>query len=701
MTRGAGSAVRAMLEAESVAVVGASERPGSFGRRMVDEVRKSPSRPEVHLVNPRYEKIEGLRCVASLDDVHAPVDVVLMGVPDSALEHEMRRAARRGDRSAVVFGGAHEPPGGSSRTLRERVADLASEAGMAVCGAGCMGFVNVSSGLRAIGYVEADPVPSGPLALVSCSGSAFSALLRTHRRFGFTIAVSSGQELVTPANAYVDYALTLDETSVVALVLEQMRDPAGLRSSLEEAARRRVPVVALTVGRSSGGGEMVVAHSGALAGGDAAWEALFDSCGVLRVCDLDEMTDTLELLACGRRMAPTVPPLGGGIATVHDSGAERALVVDIAEDLNVRFAQIGRRTEGELDRILDPGLRAENPLDLWGTGSDTAETFRDALLILAGDEEVDAAALCVDLVYEFDGDSSYEVALQDAWDATEKPVALVSNVTSAIDPAAAARLRAHGVPVLEGTRSGLLAFEHLGDLRDFENRAPETGHGTDRDRRSRWLERLSSGPLDAATSLELLADYGIAVTEAVGVGGRDEAIEAATSIGFPVVLKTDEPGVAHKSDVGGVLLGLDSPAEVASAYDDLAARIGRRAVVAETAPEGVELALGIVRDRSLGPIVVVGAGGVLVELLSDRSVGLPPIGADGARRMLDRLAVRRVLDGVRGSRPCNVEAVVRAIEGVSAIACELGDRITEFDVNPLRCGPDKAVAVDALVVTER
>ena len=308
----------AMLEARTVALVGASPRPGSLGERMVSEVTRSPSRPEVYLVNPRHEQIAGLPCHASLADLPGPVDLVLLGVPDPAVEEQLALAAHRGDRSAVLFGSAHELPGqppgqrpgqppGQPPGLRARLAATARAAGMAVCGAGCMGFVNVTRGLRAVGYLEPDPLPAGPVALITHSGSVFSALLRTRRRLGFTVAVSSGQELVTTAAQYAEYALSLPGTGVLALVLEAVREPGLLRAVLATARERRIPVVMLTAGRSAGGRALVSAHSGALATADGGWEALAAAYGVHRVSDLAEMSDTLELFALAGTRRPANP----------------------------------------------------------------------------------------------------------------------------------------------------------------------------------------------------------------------------------------------------------------------------------------------------------------------------------------------------------------------------------------------------------
>ena len=711
------AALRAMLEPRSVALVGASPRAGTFGARMTEEIAKSPSRPRIYPVNPKYAELDGRRCYASLAQLPEAVDLALLAVPDAALEQQLTLAAERGVRSAVIFGSAHSDVGAphSGPALRERLTSIATAARMELCGAGCMGFVNVSRGLRAIGYTEADPVPDGPVALVTHSGSVFSALLRTRRKLGFTLAVSSGQELVTRTPAYLEYALSLPETGVLVLVLEAIRDGAALRRVLARAAERDIPVVLLTTGNSAGGREMVAAHSGALAAADGGWEALARAYGVHRVGDLAELMDTVELFAVGRRPAAAANPARAGIATVHDSGLERAHVVDMAAELRVPFASLGAGTVDRLSGLLDPGLVPANPLDVWGTGADTRELFGGSLAALADDPAVAAVALAVDLVHELDGDHSYPLALLDVAERTDKPLAVLSNVSSAIDLDVASQLRGQGIAVLEGTRSGLLALQHLLDHARLGACARSPGDagpgrlgdslsngsaaaGTNCDRRRRGAALLASGGATGAPLLGLLVEYGIAVARTVPVADGAVALAAARSIGYPVVLKTDEPAIGHKSDVGGVLVGIADSAQLTAGYADLAARLGPRALVCQSVPAGVELALGIVRDPELGPLVVVGAGGVLVELLADRAVALPPVSPATAREMVDGLRVRAVLAGVRGAPPADLDAVISAIAGLSVLAVELGDELEALDVNPLICGPGGAVAVDALAI---
>ncbi len=710
-----------MLEAGSVALVGASPRPGSFGERVLIELERSPSKPEIHLVNPRYasagEQVNGRRVLDSLDDIDGPVDLVLLAVGDTSLAAELTRAARRGDRSAVIFGSAIDPDFPTDSTgFRARLASTAIDAGMALCGGGCMGFVNASHGLRAIGYIERDPLPAGPIALVTHSGSAFSAMLRTDRPFGYSLAVSSGQELVTTAADYLDYGLGLPETRAVALLLETLRSPSSLRPALSRAAAADIPVVALTVGSSEAGRAMVAAHSGALAGSDGAWEALFDAHGVLRVGDLSEMCDTLELLLAGRR-APGAGAAQGlsrgsggrGIAAVLDSGAERALLVDVAAEVKVGFAEISPVTTKRLSDLLDPGLEPGNPLDVWGRGGSPEELFTGSLLALADDESVDAVALAIDLVPEFDGDESYRSAVVATWEATELPLCVLSNVPAALDREAAARLRSCGIPVLEGTRSGLLALGHLLELRDFTARGAVPEAVIDEARRSRARAAAAAAAAAAGSASgrhaaaadsglaarAVLAEYGIRSPRTLLAGDRASAVAAAEQLGFPVVMKTGE-SIAHKTEAGGVILGISSREAAAEAYDRISS-IGATVTVSELIPPGVELSLGLVRDALLGPLVVVGAGGVLVELLSDRSVALPPLDRAAAMRMLDSLRIRPLLDGFRGAPAVDLEAVCEAICAMAAVALELGEALDALEINPLSCGPDGVWALDVLL----
>jgi acyl-CoA synthetase (NDP forming) len=660
---------------------------------MVSEVLRSSAAISVHLVNPRYDEILGRRCHATVADIDGPVDLVLLGVGDPALESELTLAARSGDRSAVIFGNVNEPFGSADEPLRSRLATIARNASMALCGGGCMGFVNVAYGVRAIGYVEPYPIPAGPVALVTHSGSVFSAMLRARRGIGYTIAVSSGQELVTTTPAYIDYALSLPQTGVIALVLETIRDASSLRASLAMASARDIPVVVLPVGTSERGRSMVAAHSGAVAGGTAAWEALADAHGVHLVADLEELLDTVELFAAGRR-ARSVPGSDrtSGLAAVLDSGAERALLVDVAAATGVPFADLSAETASRLSGRLDPGLVATNPLDVWGNGADTERLFGDVLIELASDPAVEALALAVDLVEELDGDESYRRAVLRAAAATDLPVAVLSHMPAALDLRVAAELRAAGVPVLEGTRTGLRA---LGHLLAHSRPTPTTAVPAvvDAARQQRWRTRLAAGRLPTVEAFALLRDYGIDVAEVRAADTVDATVAAAAAIGYPVVLKTDEQ-IAHKTDVDGVVTGLGDESALRAVYCELSQRLGPCVVVCRQVAHGTEVLVGAVRDDSLGMLVVVGAGGVLVEQAADRVAALPPIDPAHARTLIARTAVHRLLTEPRGGVAADLDAVAHAVAGLSALVVDLGTLIDAIEINPLLCNAAGATAVD-------
>jgi acyl-CoA synthetase (NDP forming) len=458
-----------------------------------------------------------------------------------------------------------------------------------------------------------------------------------------------------------------------------------LRAALRRAAEQDVPVVILTVGGSPGGRAMVAAHSGALAGDAAGWAAFCASTGAVRVTDLTEFTDTLELFAAGRRARNR-----GGIATVHDSGAERALCADLAHDLDVPFAELGHDTVWAISELLDEGLIATNPLDVWGSGADTQTLFGACLRAVTDDPAVAVTALAVDLVTEYDGDTAYTDAVLDIASGTEAPLAVLASVPSAIDAVTAQRLRDNGIPVLEGTRSGLAAMGHLAS---WPLALPAAAAPVDATRRARWRDLLAAGPIPA---FDLLADYAVPVVASRWAHSLGQALAAADEIGYPVALKT--LGTEHKSDVGGVALGLSDDAALSIAYIAMAESLGPAVSVDTMAGDGVEISVGFVRDDAFGPLIVIAAGGVLVELLADRVVACPPLSHVEARRLLDTLRIRPLLDGWRGSPAVDVDGLVDVIVGFADMATELGDMLDAVEANPVIVSASGVIAVDALVI---
>jgi len=690
-----------MLEARSVAVVGASVKDGSLGRQMMVELVRGGYEGDVYPVNPRYDEVMGHRCYPSIGEAPGPVDLAILGVANARIEGALAEAAASGAGSAVTFSSLYEesPPELGLPPLADRVAGIARGAGMALCGGNGMGFLQLESKLRATGFPTPDAPRAGPVALISHSGSAFAAFAFNDRSIGFNVVVSSGQEIVTTMADYMAYALSLASTRVLALLLETVRDPAGFRESLAHAAERGVAVLALKMGRTEHSAAMVQAHSGALAGEHGAYEALFDAHGVHECRTFDEMADAIELFSSSRRVTS-----GRGIASVHDSGGERAMLVDLAHELDVPFAAISPATTATIDAVLDPGLVAENPLDAWGTGIDADRIFRESMRALHDDPDTAALAFVVDMTrQEEPADEGYVGITLDIWATTDKPFCMLSNLSSAVAHEQATIVRDAGIPVLEGTDSGLRSLGHLLDDRAFRGRPPvRPPPPVDVAVREDWRERLRRASelsdLSETAGLRLLRDYGIPAVEAEHAAGLDQAAAAAARIGFPVAIKTAMPGTAHKSDAGGVRLGVASPGELVTAYGDLEHRLGPQVTVAAMAPAGLEVALGVVRDPTFGALVLVAGGGILVELLHDRRLAFPPLDEDRARRLIDELRMRPLLDGVRGRLAADVDALADAIARLSVLATDLGDLIEALDVNPVICSPDGCVAVDALIV---
>jgi len=679
-----------LLTPKSVALVGASPKPGSVGRGMIASAIMGETPARIHLVNPNYPEIAGRPCYASLADLPETVDMAVLGVANARLEAALADAIKAGVRAATIFASGYLENDGAPK-LTARLSALAKEAGIAVCGGNCMGFYNLEYGLRICGFPPPDWMRAGGIAFITHSGSAFSALCHNDKRLGINLAVSAGQELATNVADYLDYVLSLESTKVVGLFLETVRDPEGFTAALGKAQAKNIPVVALKVGRTAASAALAVSHSGALAGNHAAYEALFDRYNVIAVDTMDDLTNALHFYAGGRELAP------GGIATMHDSGGFRELAMDLAVERRVPFAKINAETTAKLAARLDYGLEPINPLDAWGTGNDWEGIFQDCMQALIDDPDTALAALCVETRDGYALTEGYGEMLRAIRAATSKPVILATNIASNSSDDVAVRLAHDGVPVLSGVASMLTVVRKAMDRRD--RGTPKAATSAPKGAREKWRARLEHGTtLDEAESLALLGEYGISVMAHDIVENEAELLMAARALLSPWALKTAMPGLFHKSDVGGVKLGIATVEALVAAYADLKSRLGPRALVVIMADKGVELSFGITRDPQFGAIVRVGAGGVLIELLKDCRFALPPFSSDEALRHLNALALRPLLDGIRGAPPADLENLSQALSRFSILAADLGDLIAEMDVNPLIAGPHGCVALDALIV---
>lgn len=691
-----------MLRARSIAVVGASQ-PDRFGGKLCRNLLGFGYSGALHFVNPRYERLFDRPCHASLRDLPERPDCALLAVPNARLLDTLREAASCGIPSAVIFANAWSDSGLPGPSLQDRLAEVARSSGMAVCGPNCMGFVSLAERIAVSGYDTNPATPAGHVALVSHSGSVWDALLQNRRGVAWSYIVSPGNEMVTTVADYMHFALGDPRTRAIGVFLETVRDPDGFLDALELAARRDVPVVVLKTGRTARGAELALAHSGALAGEDAAYEAVFERYGVRRARSIDELMDALELFATGMR------PAGSRVSALLDSGGQRSLLVDLAAAEGIEFAPIGDATKARLDEVLEPGLDATNPLDAWGTGNGSDEIYAESLLALDADPATDLCLFAVDLYPIDDATAAYPKIAASVKDRLTKPLVWLSHASATTSDAQAGALRGMGIPVLLGTETGLRAVRHLVEYARFqreragrfrpERAEPEPRRVPRPSNLSELQGELAAAgeALDEHASKRLLRAWGLPVTREQLALCLDDALVAAGRLGYPVVLKTAS-GERHKSDRGGVRLDLADADELAAAYREIERSLGPRVLVQEQVPPGVELLLGVVSDPQFGPMLTIGTGGIFVEILADLRWLLLPASEADIEAALDALRGAPLLRGARGRAPVDRGAVVRAVQGLAALALDLGDRIAAIDVNPLVALPDRAVVVDALIV---
>ncbi|MDG2481961.1 MAG: acetate--CoA ligase family protein, partial [Alphaproteobacteria bacterium] len=622
--------LRPLLAPKSIAVVGASGREGSFGLSTLQNLNNPGFDGPVHPINPGYDEIDGLACFPSLRDVPGGVEHAVLSVANAGVEAALTEAAEAGVRAVTMFGSAYLEGDTGEPKLRDRLQAIAREADMLVCGANCMGFVNYESSTRAtwMAIDKDDWDDPGNITLITHSGTCFLTLQFNDPRHRHNMCISAGQELTVTAADYMDYALEQESTRAIALFLETVRDPDAFRAVLDKAVERDVPVVAIKVGVTEKSAELAQSHSGALAGQDAAYEALFDHYGVLRVDNWDDLAATSRVLSDARKLSP------GGLAGIMDSGGARGMLIDMADKMGVPLADIGPQTVKKLAGLLEYGLEPVNPTDVWGTGLDWENVFGGCMQALADDEDAAFTAIFSDLGFTDEVGWGLVGIAEGVAANTDKPVYLCQHWSRAMNSIGVQQSVDTPVVVIDGTQTFLtavrLAMQRRDRIDDGPGDMPALPSQAVVDQ---WRARLGTGePFDENEGLDLLDAFGMTTPGRAIASSRDEALTAAEAVGYPVVLKTALAGIQHKSDVGGVVLNLANGEALAAAYGTMAAELGPRVLIAAMAGKGVELAAGIVIDSQFGPLVMVAAGGVLIEIMHDRRFLLPPAGRASARR---------------------------------------------------------------------
>lgn len=681
-----------LLNPSSIALVGASPNAGSYGNSMIGACLEAGYEGDVFLVNPKYSEIDGRPCYPDFKSLPLIPEHAVLMVANQRIEQVFAETIAAGIKAATIFSSGYLDDG-QPVPLVDRLRKMAYDAQVLVCGGNCLGFYNRVHKVRCLMEGHGMEAP-GPVTFISQAGSILASVSENDGRLRFNLTVSSGQEITTDVSDYMDFALGLSSTRAIGLYIETIRNPQKFVSVLKRASAADIPVVIAKVARSERGKRFAVSHSGALAGDSAVYRAILKRYGAIYVDDPDELVATLQLMSTGKRAAP------GELVSITDSGGERELLADVAADQGVAFAEISDKTREILKTRLEYGLVAENPVDAWGTGHNYEEIFGECFTALLKDPQAGLGLWIADVR---DAASYYQhfanIAIRIS-KTTDKPIAFATCFSKCMNEGLANKLADAGIPVLEGMRPAMVAVRSMLEYSAFRRRPaivpPPAPPASVVDR---WLRRCATRrSLGESESLALLSDFGVIVVEHRLATSQEEALAATTEIGFPVALKTAETGIHHKSDVGGVHLSLSDAQAVTQAYGQLAGRIGPRVLISKMASPGVEISFGFVRDPQFGPIIVVGAGGVLIELLHDVRLAVPPVDRNAALNLINDLSIRPMLSGFRGKDPCDIDALATMLVKFSVMVIALESVLSEVDINPIIVSAEGAVVVDALII---
>jgi acyl-CoA synthetase (NDP forming) len=676
--------LRPLFAPRSVAVVGASSDPSKWGNVLARGALRGAHRRTVYLVNRAGGEILGTRAVPSLANLPHPPELVVLSVPASGFEQAVHEALAAGAKAIVAISaglGEHDEAGkGVEAAVTERV----RAAGAVLLGPNCLGVFDADAELD-LGW---SALPAGEVALVSQSGNLALELARLAiaAGLGFSRFVSLGNQADLVAADVLDELVAHERTRVIALYLEDFRDGRAFVAAAARARAAGTPVVLLPGGTSGSSARAAAqSHTGALVSDSRAIDAACAAGGILRVATPAQLIDAAQALRSGRL------PRGRRVAVYADGGGHGVIAADVLAAAGLDVPALSPRTRATLGGLLPATASLANPVDFAGGGERGLTAYADVGRVLLRSGDVDAVLLTGYFGgYGADtpelGEEEIATARALAAAATEADGVLVVQ-TSYPESVAASELRQDGVAVYGDVASAAAALELLARLAESDPVAPfETN-----------LRDLDAPAPGYAAARDFLAEAGVPMTAAQPASTADEALAAAAELGYPVALKAGQ--LVHKSNAGGVLLGLEDGDQLASAFADLAARLGPQSFSVERmAPvEGVELIVGAKRDPRFGAVVLVGLGGVYAEILDDVAVALAPIEEQAAERLIRSLRGAPLLDGARGRRALDIAAAAYAVAAVSRAAAACPE-ILEIDVNPLLVGEREVLGLDARIV---
>jgi acetate---CoA ligase (ADP-forming) len=683
-----------LFRPRSVAILGASTSPTKIGGRPVASLLQNKFDGPIYPVNPRNDTVQGLPSYSSVLDIKEPVDLAICSVPDAAVKTALSECAEKGVGAVIVFSSGFAEVGDEGAQAQAEIADMVRSAGMRMMGPNCMGMVNFGASIvgsfhPAFGQ---DLVP-GRIGLVSQSGAfgGLSYMLARERRQSLSFMLTTGNEADVDIGDCTAFLAEDPNTDVILLYMEGCRHGPKFVEALERARANGKPVVAVKLGRTEAGAAAAASHTAALAGEDSVVDAIFKQFGVYRASSIEEFFDVARACVVGQL------PRNDRVAMVTVSGGVGVLMADDAHGRGLDVAPMPEDAQAAMLEMV-PFAGPRNPIDV------TGQILNDMSLLSRTMSLVTDASVDYATVIGFQGSLGRNVeyleeSLQGWTDrATQNPDSqfVISGFCS---PEYTEAVERSGVLVFEEPTHATRAVAALrGFKRAFDqvNSIPEIGAASD----------LPTGPLDEAAALELLGLAGIDVPDVRVVASADEAQAAADALGYPVVVKVLSPDILHKSDIGGVKVGLRDAAEVRAAFDAVTSAgrsqsgaTVRGALIAPMIRGGVETILGVQHDPIFGPLVMFGLGGVFVEALKDVTFRVAPFGVEEAHRMIREINAFPILTGLRGQPPCDLDALAQALSNLSIFAKANDGRLESLDINPYVVTDKGGVALDAAFVT--
>ena len=695
----------------SIAVIGASQNPIKPNGIPLYLLSMFSYKGDVYPVNPKYDRVGGLKCYPTVVDIDGPVDLAIIGVAAAQVMKVLKDCAQKKVGSVIIFTSGFAEVSGEGRQEQAEMRKLAEESGMRILGPNCLGILNYYNGCMASFFYNqerSDLVHPELLSFITQSGGLGGIIYQMIMQFsiGFNYFVSTGNEADVSFAEILNYLISRDEVSIVAGYLEGLQGDGNLFiEACKKALEQKKLITMLKVGRTASGAAAAASHTGALVGSDQVYEGVFKQFGVPRADDVEQMNALIALYATGKL------PAGKKMAVITISGGGGVVVADKCPEYGLEVVKLHPKTQESLREFFPSFGSVANPVDLTSQLFVDTTLFQRALRLVMQDPGIDVGGFFYNLEMP---DPEAVNKIIEVYNEAEKPLIIFTWPTGqdyAVE--AKKKLIQAGVPVIESIPSGLWAISALADWvkASSERRSyPFYQPGAERKKALQILSGSERGKaLSEWRSKQILEAYGIPVTKEILARSPEEAVAAAKQIGYPVAMKIMSPDLLHKSDIGGVLLNITDAAAVEKAHRDLLERAANQrpdadiegVLVQEMLEPGLEMIIGIKKDPVFGQAVVLGLGGIFVEVLKDVSTRVAPLREEDAQAMLEELKGRALLEGVRGSLPRDKEALVEILVKVSRLAYEMEDLIQEMDINPLivQARGDGAVAADALFVT--